>query len=392
MSSSASIFWSFLKMGCTSFGGPIAHLGFFREEFVERKKWLSDQELTKTIALCQLLPGPTSSQVAYCIGLHKGGMSGGLRAWLAFSLPSFIIMLMAGIGLTLFTPDGHTWWLNALKICAVVVVAKALIDMAPKLCPSRVHGGLALLALIVSLLLPSAWTQVALVLLGGLFGLFFFREKDSSPAIIASTPSTRGKKAIWFLASFAIGLIGLKLLSLLGDNAFTDMPYALYRSGALVFGGGHVALPMLHSVTVEPGWISEENYLSGYGIAQALPGPLFSYAAFLGAQIFPAGWKIVGAIIALLAIYLPSFLLIHGLFPYWEKKQHSPLLKAALAGGNAVVLGILGAAFYDPLWIHAITQAENFCLAAILLAGVLYLKIPSWQVVLFSLLGGWILL
>jgi chromate transporter len=366
-----------LRLGLTSFGGPIAHLGYFRREYVERRRWLDATTYGDLVALCQMLPGPTSSQLGILIGTRRAGVAGGLAAWLGFTTPSAIALTLFGLlsGSADLTSAG---WVDGLKIAAVAIVAQAVYLMAGALAPDWPRRLAAVLAAIVALTWTSPFSQVAIILGGALIG----RLVLSSPVVIvtAAEPSPVSRRVgVACLTAFALLLIGLPLLGGVGQLvAFFE---AFYRSGALVFGGGHVVLPLLHSTVVDPGWVSNDQFLAGYGAAQAVPGPLFTFAAYLGtvAGPWPNGWA--GATIALVAIFLPSFLLVFGTLPFWSRLRGSTGFRRALTGTNAAVVGILAAALYTPVWTSAIAEPIDAGIAVVALALLLTGRVAPLVVV-----------
>ncbi|WP_421935186.1 chromate efflux transporter [Pelagibius sp.] len=385
--SAGEVFGAFLKLGFTSFGGPIAHLGYFREEFVARRRWLDDQAYADLVALCQFLPGPASSQVGFALGLMRGGPLGAAAAWTAFTLPSALALILFALGAASLTGPTAAGALQGLKLVAVAVVAQALWGMARSLCPNRERATIALAAVAVVVFAGGALGQVAAIVLGGLAGLALCRN--------GGTPSTRPlvfslsrRTGLVSLAAFFALLFGLPLLVLAVAAPELAIFDAFYRAGALVFGGGHVVLPLLQAEVVPPGWVSGEAFLAGYGAAQAVPGPLFTFAAYLGAVMAPVPAGLVMAAIALVAVFLPGFLLLLGTLPFWDALRARPTAQAALAGTNAAVVGILGAALYDPIWTSTVRTPGDFALA---LAGFVLLmawKAPPWAVVVLMALGG----
>ena len=378
--SAAAIFPVFLRLGLRAFGGPIAHLEFFRREFVERRGWLSAQAYGDLVALCQFLPGPASSQVGIGIGLVRGGLRGAVAAWLGFTLPSALAMTLFALLLAHAGGAAQGAWLHGLKLVAVAVVAQALWGMGRSLCPDRERASLAVAAALVAVLLPGTTGQLAVIALGAAAGRWLLRP----PPEVAHAPlhvPLRRRTAVALLAAFGVLLVGLPLLAAaLSSPALAEFA-GFYRAGALVFGGGHVVLPLLQSLVVPPGWVSNADFLAGYGAAQALPGPLFAFAAFLGAasQQPPGGWA--GAAIALVAIFLPGFLLVAGSLPLWAGLRRHPAMRSAMQGINAAAVGLLLAAFYDPVWTAAIHRPQDFVVA---LAALLLLQVwraPPWAVV-----------
>jgi chromate transporter len=383
-----SIFAVFLRLGLTSFGGPIAHLGYYRTEFVERRRWLSEAAYADLVALCQLLPGPASSQVSFAVGLSRGGLAGGLAAWLGFTLPSAVAMVLFARGAAALTGPLSAGMLHGLQVVAVAVVAQAVWSMARSLCPDRPRATIAVVATLIVTAAPTAIGQIGAILAGAVAGAWLFREAS---AIVASERlSVRVPRALAVaaLALFALLLIGLPIAAAVSPVPAVAVAEAFYRAGAFVFGGGHVVLPLLHASVVEPGWVSEDAFLSGYGAAQAVPGPLFTFAAYLGAimQPPPSGW--LGAALCLVAIFLPGLLLVLGVLPFWVTLGRAPLMAAGLRGVNAAVVGVLLGALYDPVWTKGIGGPADFALALVAFALLVIWKAAPWMVVLISVAGG----
>ena len=370
----------FLRLGLTSFGGPIAHLGYFREEFVGKRRWLDDRSYADIVALCQFLPGPASSQVGIAIGLSRAGYAGALAAWTGFTLPSAIALVLFAYGLDALGGAGGTGWLHGLKVAAVAVVAQAVLGMMRSLTPDRERATVAVVAAAFVLALPSAWVQVAAIALGGLAGLVFLHPKAPTDHVSLPLAVSRGT-GIAMLAIFFILLAGLPLLAAGTPSQGIRLFDAFYRAGSLVFGGGHVVLPLLQEAVVPTGWVGADSFLAGYGAVQAVPGPLFTFAAYLGAVMKPEPNGIAGAALCLLAIFLPSFLLVVGALPFWEGLRRRPSAQAALAGVNAAVVGLLLAALYDPVWTAGITGRADFALASAAFLLLLMWKTPPWLVV-----------
>jgi chromate transporter len=383
-----SIFGVFLRLGLTSFGGPIAHLGYFRREFVERRRWLSEAAYADLVALGQLLPGPASSQVGFAVGLARGGLAGGLAAWLGFTLPSAVAMVLFARGAAEWTSPLSRGVLHGLQVVAVAVVAQAVWSMARSLCPDRPRASIAVAATLIVTAAPTALGQIAAILAGAVAGAWCCRN---APALAAperlSVPVPRAL-ALAALALFAILLIGLPIATAVSPVPALAVMDAFYRAGALVFGGGHVVLPLLHASVVEPGWVGDDAFLSGYGAAQAVPGPLFTFAAYLGAIMTapPAGWP--GAALCLVAIFLPGLLLVLGVLPFWTALGRAALMPAALRGVNAAVVGVLLGALYDPVWTKGIGGPADFALALVAFVLLVIWKAPPWLVVLVSAAGG----
>lgn len=384
-----SIFLVFLRLGLTSFGGPVAHLAYFREEFVTRRAWLNDRSYASLVALCQFLPGPASSQVGMALGLSRGGYRGALAAWCGFTLPSAIILTLLALGVAndhTLVPEGV---LHGLKIVAVAVVAQAVYGMARQHCTAPSKIALAIIAASAVLLMPLAGTQIAVIVIAGLVGTLLF--KPGLPGHTDHLPTTISLEAgAGWLIAFVSLLLGLPLLSALFPSQTLALIESFYRVGSLVFGGGHVVLPLLQNEVVPAGWVSPETFLVGYGAAQAVPGPLFTFAAYLGASMSvpPTAWT--GALIALLAIFAPSFLLVAGALPFWNRLQHNRRIQAACLGINAAVVGILLAALYRPVWTSAIEGPQDIALALLALAALLC-KVAPWRVVILSAMAGGLL-
>jgi chromate transporter len=384
--SAGEVFAAFLKLGLTSFGGPVAHLGYFRNEFVERRKWLDEQTYADLVALCQFLPGPASSQVGISIGLMRAGYLGALAAWTAFTLPSALALVLFAYGLAASGNVLGSGWLHGLKVAAVAVVALAILGMARTLAPDRERATLAVLALVIALAIPSAWGQIGAILVGAVIGVMFPTAEPPPAQAALKLPSSR-VSGIIALAIFAALLAGLPILAAMTGNENVRLFDTFYRVGSLVFGGGHVVLPLLQAEVVPSGWISNDAFLAGYGAAQAVPGPLFTFAAYLGAII--GGWKT--AIICLVAIFLPSFLLVVGILPFWEGLRRREMAQAVLRGVNAAVVGLLLAAFYNPVWTSGIFTKADFGLAAVAFLLLFLWRTPPWLVVVFCAAAGQLL-
>lgn len=381
------VFTAFLKLGVTSFGGPIAHLGYFRDELVVRRKWIDEAGYADLVALCQFLPGPASSQVGFALGLLRAGPLGALAAWTAFTLPSAILLLLfAMVAASIEGPVG-TGLLHGLKIVAVAVVAQAVWGMAKSLAPDRQRASIALVGIICVVFVAGAFGQILAIAVGAIAGLVFCRSDTVQEAthLAFRVPKSVGYIA---LATFALLLAFLPVFAAMAGSQGLSLFDAFYRAGALVFGGGHVVLPLLQSAVVSTGWVTEDAFIAGYGATQAVPGPLFTFAAYLGAVVGPQPNGIAGAVIALVAIFLPGMLLLVGALPFWEGFRKHLLAQAAMRGANAAVVGILGAALYDPVWTNAIFMPKDFALA---LTGFILLtvwKTPPWIVVVICAIGG----
>ena len=385
-----SVFVIFLRLGLTSFGGPIAHLGYFREEFVARRRWLTERSYADLVALCQFLPGPASSQVGIALGMSRAGYGGALAAWLGFTLPSAIALIVFALGISHYGTALAPGALHGLKVVAVAVVAQAVWGMARNLCTDVPRVTLMMIATCVVLLQPSAWAQVGVIIAAGIAGLLLFKSEQSAGHDPLPIPLSRRVGAIW-LSLFVALLVGLPLLNQGLPSQTLTMVDAFYRAGSLVFGGGHVVLPLLQAEVVPSGWVSNETFLAGYGAAQAVPGPLFTFAAFLGASMNLAPSGGIGGIICLLAIFAPSFLLVMGALPFWEQLRRSARAQSALLGVNAAVVGLLLAALYQPVWTSAIFTAQDFGLALVALVALMFWKLPPWLVVVGCAVAGWLL-
>lgn len=353
------VFLAFLKLGLTSFGGPVAHLGYFREEFVARRRWLDDAAYADLVALCQFLPGPASSQVGFALGLMRAGWAGALAAFIGFTAPSALILLALALGASALEGPLAAGALDGLKIVAVAIVAQAVLGMAKSLCPDRERAALAVLSVAILAALPGAAGMIAAILAGGLVGLALGRGAGDAGGPLAAPVG--GGAGLLALALFAALLILAPLLA--GVSQALAMFDGFYRAGALVFGGGHVVLPLLEAETVATGLVSREDFLAGYGAAQAVPGPLFTFAAWLGAVSGPAPNGAAGAALALFALFLPGFLLLVGVLPFWERLRARASARSAMQGANAAVVGVLGAALYDPVFTGSVGSMAEFALA-----------------------------
>lgn len=351
---------AFLRLGVTSFGGPVAHLGYFRAEFVERRRWLSERAYADIVALSQFLPGPGSSQTGFALGLMRGGALGGLAAWAGFTLPSALVMLLFafGAGSIAASPTG-AGMLHGLKLVAVAIVAQAVLGMARSLCPDRQRASIATLAMIGVLLAPGSAGQITVIVLGGIAGAILCRADAEVSLDAMAMPISRGIALACLTGFFA--LLAISLIPAGGALALWD---AFYRSGALVFGGGHVVLPLLRDAVVVPGWASDGGFLAGYGAAQAMPGPLFTFAAYLGAISTTGPGGVLGSVLALIAIFVPGILALVGTLPFWHALRGRADAQAVLRGINAAVVGVLGAALYNPVWTSAVLSPADFAAAA----------------------------
>ncbi|WP_193172938.1 chromate efflux transporter [Nisaea nitritireducens] len=379
----------FLKLGCTSFGGPVAHIGYFRTEFVERRKWFDDGAYSELVALCQFLPGPASSQVGFAIGLLRGGVPGALAAWIGFTLPSAALLIAFAYGVTVAGGAEGQGWLHGLKLVAVAVVAQAALQMGRSLCPDAPRATLAVCAAAFMLMAALAYGQLLVILVGAIAGLLLPKSGDGPPAGTAMKPAIGTKTALALFAIFAALLVGLPLLAAQSGHPLLQLTDIFYRVGALVFGGGHIVLPMLQAEIVPPGIIGNDAFLAGYGMAQAVPGPLFTFAAYLGAVIAPSGSEIPYAGAALLAIFFSSFLLVPAALPFWAKLRSNSKAHSALRGVNAAVVGLILAALYDPIFTGAVASPADFALVAAAYLALAAWKLPPWLVVLLGALVGW---
>lgn len=379
---SIEIFLIFLRLGFTSFGGPIAHISYFHDEFVKKKKWLSECAYADLVALCQFLPGPASSQVGMAIGLSHSGLWGSCMAWLGFTLPSAIFLVLFAIGLNSYGHLLQADWIHGLKIVAVSVVAHAVWNMGKKLCPDKERVTIAIASSVAVLTFPHPLIQVIVLIISGVFGVFYFRPITELPHTPLKTHYSK-KTGAFFLSLFALILLILPIIRSLNYSPLIEMMDGFYRAGSLVFGGGHVVLPLLEAEVVTKGQVPQEMFMAGYGLAQAVPGPLFTFSAYLGAL---SATPITGAIICLVSIFLPSFLLICGVLPFWEQLRSYPQLRKAMLGINASVVGILLAALYRPVWTSAIFGARDFALATVGFIMLEFWGLPSWLVVITSVI------
>lgn len=384
-----SVFLVFLRLGLTSFGGPVAHLGYYRDEFVTRRRWLGERSYADLVALCQFLPGPASSQFGMALGLSRAGYAGAFAAWAGFTLPSAIALILFAIGVASLGDAIPSGALQGLKVVAMAVVAQAVWGMARNLCRGAVTLAITAIAAGLVLFLPSSWTQGGVIVAAALGGVMFVKPAASTvhePLPIAVTR----RAGVFWLALFFTLLVGLPLAVQSTSSQTVAMIDAFYRAGSLVFGGGHVVLPLLQAEVVTPGWVGSEAFLAGYGAAQAVPGPLFTFAAFLGASMHaaPNGWT--GGAIALVAIFVPGFLLVVGTLPFWEALRGSARARAALTGVNGAVVGLLLAALIHPVATSAIHGPGDVALAALALVALMHWKMPPWLVVAGCGAAGWL--
>ncbi len=380
--SSLGVFLVFLRLGLTSFGGPVAHLGYFRTEFVERRKWLSDRAYADLVALCQFLPGPASSQVGMAIGLQRAGVLGMAAAWAGFTLPSAVLLLAFSVGVSALGDLSQAGWVLGLKAAAVAVVAHAVLGMAKSLTPDARRATIAVAVMASVVLVPGSLTMLGALFMAGILGLLFCRPQHD-PAESGDTFPVRIRPAVAGISLAVFGLLlgGLPILTMLTGNATVGLFDIFYRTGSLVFGGGHVVLPLLEAEMVQTGLVESGTFLAGYGAAQAVPGPLFTFAAFLGAVTTSGPGGMAGASIALIAIFLPSALLVLGVLPFWERLRRIVGVRRALMGVNAGVVGLLAAALYDPVFVEGVTGAASFLVAVLSFVALASWKAPAWAVV-----------
>jgi len=376
------VFLVFLRLGLTSFGGPIAHIGIFRAELVARRRWLSEDVFADFVALCQFMPGPASSQTGMAVGLLRAGMPGMVAAWLGFTLPSAVAMTLFAYSVGRMGDLTHAGWLRGLQIVAVAIVAQAVLGMGRSLTPDRARASLAVAACLVCLAAPSSLGQVGAILLGGVVGATLLSDRGGvEPPLVSVGVRIPRLAAVMLLGVFALLLLALSWLPSLTDQPVVRLAAAFYRTGALVFGGGHVVLPLLQDLVVRPGWVGQDVFLAGYGATQAMPGPIFTFAAFLGAVETPSpnGW--VGALVATVAIFAPSFLLIGGLLPFWDTLRRRSGVRAVLRGVNAAVVGVLLAALFTPIWTGTIHTPTDFGLGLVAFLLLGQWTLPPWLVV-----------
>ncbi|MBE1556794.1 chromate transporter [Sporosarcina limicola] len=373
------------RLGLTSFGGPTAHLGYFHEEYVRRRKWMDEKSYADLVALAQFLPGPASSQVGIGIGVMRAGVVGGIISFIGFTLPSVVVLILFAL-LFKGSDIGNAGWIHGLKIVAVAIVAHAILGMAKNLTPDLKRKTIALFALLTTLLWQTAFTQVGVILLAAFLGFHLYKQHQENEEVSSQFPIAKSVSAICLLLFFGLLFI-LPVTREVTGLYWVALFDSFYRSGSLVFGGGHVVLPLLEQEFVSTGWISEESFLAGYGAAQAVPGPLFTFATYLGASM--KGWQ--GGLIATIAVFLPAFLLILGTLPFWDSLRNNPKIKGAIMGVNAAVVGILISAFYNPIWTSSILAPMDFALVVILFSMLVYWKLPPWIIVISGAVGGTLL-
>lgn len=377
----------FAKLGFSCFGGPIAHIGYFRDEFVVRRKWIDEHAFADLVGLCQFLPGPASSQVGFSIGLMRAGYLGALAAWTGFTLPSAAALIIFAYGASALSGPLGSGLLHGLKLTAVAIVAQAVLGMARNLCPDRERASIAVVAALIILFSTSSIAQVAAIVLGGLAGLWLCRSKATAPSGHVELPVSR-TVGLACLAGFFILLAGLPLVRGLSGSSSVALFEAFYRSGALVFGGGHVVLPLLREAFVTPGWLSDNAFLAGYGAAQAVPGPLFTFAAYLGTVVSAEPHGLAGAALGLLGIFLPGMLVLLGVLPFWDSFRKRPNAQAIMRGVNAAVVGLLGAALYNPVWSTSVKTSGDFGVALLGFVLLIAWRAPPLIVVAISAAGG----
>jgi chromate transporter len=390
--SALEVLRAFAKLGVSCFGGPIAHIGYFRQEFVVRRRWLDEQAYADLVALCQFLPGPASSQVGFSLGLMRAGYLGGLAAWVAFTLPSAIALVLFAYGASALEGEIGSGLLHGLKLVAVAIVAQAVWGMARTLCPDRERASIAVVAALVILLSSSSVAQIGAIVFGGMAGLWLCRAPAATPSDQGhmSVPVSR-RAGLLALVVFFLLLAGLPILSSLTHSQAVALFEAFYRSGALVFGGGHVVLPLLREATVAQGWVTDDVFLAGYGAAQAVPGPLFTFSAYLGAVMEPRPHGLAGAAISLVGIFVPGILALVGALPFWETFRKRARAQAVMRGVNAAVVGLLGAALYNPVWTTSVNGPGDFGVALVGFVLLTVWNAPPLVVVAVSAVGGVVL-
>ena len=384
------ILWVSTRLGLSSFGGPIAHLGYFHEEYVKRRKWIDEQSYADLVAICQSLPGPTSSMVGSAIGFVRAGLLGGIVHWLGFTLPSALALIAFAYGVEIIGTASGAGWLHGLKLVAVPVVALALWGMARTLCPDRERATLAILTAIVALAWPTAAGQVLPIAVAGLIGWWFFPPANTPAALHIRVPISQRTGMICWIVFFGLLFVLPLVRQVIFSQALAVFD-SFYRAGALVFGGGHVVLPLLQAGVVAPGWVTNEQFIAGYGAAQAVPGPLFTFSAYLGFVMQPEPNALAGAALALVAIFLPGILMTAGSLPFWDLLRTRASFQSAIRGINAAVVGLLLAAFYHPVWTSGIFRPLDFALALLSFGLLAFWKMPPWLVVVLTAAGGEVL-
>jgi chromate transporter len=378
---------AFLKLGLTCFGGPIAHIGYFRNEFVTRRKWIDEHAYADLVGLCQFLPGPASSQVGFSIGLMRAGLPGAMAAWLGFTLPSAIALVLFAYGASSLSGPVGTGLLHGLKLVAVAIVAQAVWGMARALCPDRERASIVVVAVLIILFSSASLVQIGVIAFGAVAGFWLCRSAPPTPSGHIPIPMSR-VGGIAALVAFAALLAALPYAQSQTGSSGIALFNAFYRSGALVFGGGHVVLPLLREAFVTPGWVRDDTFLAGYGAAQAVPGPLFTFAAYLGTVVSPTPYGIAGAALGLVGIFLPGILILLGVLPFWDEFRKHTSAQAMMRGVNAAVVGLLGAALYNPVWIAAVKSSADFGIALVGFVLLTAWRAPPLLVVVISALGG----
>jgi len=387
----AGVARTFLTLGCTSFGGPAAHVGYLRNELVEKRRWIDDAHYAELVALCQFLPGPASSQLVFALGKHRAGLAGAMVASACFTLPSALLMIGFAYAVAELGDLRDAGWLHGLKLAAVAVVAHAVWGMGRRLCPDLPRIAIGLAAATGLLLAPHAGAQLAALAGGAVLGWLIYRRTLTSPEAAAPPPSGH-RLAAAALIVFGVLLVALPALAIATRERHVEQFDSFYRAGALVFGGGHVVLPLLRSEVVPPGWLDEDRFLAGYGAAQALPGPLFTFAAYLGTAMTGGTHAWAGGVLCLVAIFLPAWLLIGGALPFWNRLRRTSWAPAALAGANAAVVGVLLAALYDPVIVEGVHTPYDGVAALVAVAALTWWRLPVWALApAFAALGQWVL-
>lgn len=376
------IFFIFLRLGCTSFGGPVAHISYFHQEFITKRKWLTNDAYTELVALSHFLPGPASSQIGMALGSMRGGVMGSLAAFFGFTIPSALLMALLGAGFLEYGQFLNLGILKGLQIAAVSVIVHAIIQMGQKLCPDKERVTLAILAAIGSNLIQGMFGQVLMIIIGGGIGLLFFRNVDSLPQISFNANMSK-KLGYWYLCIFLFLLVFLPLASTFFSNPLFNLFDRFYRIGSLVFGGGHVVIALLEEEIVQSGWIIRETFLVGYGFAQTLPGPLFTISAFIGAVISKGSYTFFIVLICLCGAFLPGYLLMIGILPFWESLRKVQSTAYVMKGISAVVVGLLFAVFYDPIFVSSVSGRLDFFLVSLSFVFLQFWKFPTWGIVIF---------
>jgi chromate transporter len=385
--SSIEVFFAFLKLGLTSFGGPIAHLGYFRTELIERRGWLSDNQFGQLLAICQFLPGPASSQLGFCIGLLRAGWLGAFLAFLAFTLPSAVLLIAFAASLPMLSGPVAVAAIHGLKLVACAVVADAVVGMAKKLCPDTPRKAIAVLVLVTLLIVSSASVQLLVVVFAALAGALLLRD-ISAPDNIHKIPISYGSGVgAFFILLFGVMLISLPIFASAKPDTLS-VAGAFYRAGALVFGGGHVVLPLLQESIVNSSWMTPEQFLAGYGASQAIPGPMFAFSAYLGSVLSQGENVWLMAAVALSFMFLPGFLLVIGVLPFWRAVSHNPTASRAIAGVNAAVVGLLGAALYNPIFTSGITGPSDLAIAVVAFGLLVIWRLSPLVVVVWCVLAS----